>query len=371
MRAVRKRAIAMLLCIACLLLTGCWDQKIYEEIGFILQTGLEKSEGGELLYTITLPVITPEMKAKSEVVSTTADLIRQSRENARRTIGKNVESGKAQHIYVSKELAQEGILEYLDVFIRNPANPLLANLLIVEGSPQKLMEASVNFENKPIPAIYVNDLLVEARRSGYTPETRISDYIIKAYSKTIDNIAPLVCYTSKAIDVKGTALFDGDKLVGDIDTRETALLYLLMGEAADIQYIYFDESSGKEEKSGAAILIKDHKRKLDIYTDEDTLKIDIQINLIASVGEYKGKLQLDKKEDLKKLEKEVAKSMEEASLKLIKYMQQVNSDPVGFGEMVRSQHNAYWKTIQWEDIYKDVVFDIKMNLKFELYGAIS
>jgi spore germination protein len=371
LKAIYKRVFAVLLFILCLTQTGCWDKKIYEDIGFILQTGLELNEDKQLLCTITVPVFEEGVQNKVEALSATGDFFRESREQISHTLGMQVEAGKVQQIYISTELAEKGIMEYLDVFLRNPENPLLANIIVVDGSPKELMAASIGFKNKPLPAIYANNLLVEARRNGYTPETRVYDFAIKTYSKTIDTAAPLMTYDAKSISVAGTALFDDGKMIGEIDTSQSALLSLLMGRNAVIQYVYRMSDKDEGFSSGAAILIKDSGRKVTIYTEGDTLKINIKLNMKASIAEYNGTKQLDKRKDLEKLEQEIGESMEKESIELLKYMQQINADPAGFGEIVRSRYNDYWKSIQWKDVYKDVAFSVDVKLKFEFYGAIN
>ena len=368
---LRKMLLLILIGILALIQTGCWDQKIYEDIGFILQIGLEKNQDNELLYTVSIPVISPDQKGKAEVISTTANLLRESRENIRRVEGRNVEGGKIQHFYASKDLARQGISKYFDIFIRNPENPLLANVVVVDGSPQEMMKNSSEFKDKPLPAVYVNDLLVEARRNSYVPETRIYDFMILEHSNTIDPTTPLLKYTSEAIIIAGTALFNGDKMVGEINAGETGMLHGLMGKKSSIQYYHYEQGNSPKHTKGAAILIKGTKRRVEISAGEKAPDIDIKLDMRASIAEYTGTKDLDKRDDLVKLEEEVAQSIKAECSKLLEYMQSINSDPIGFEEMIRSKHNEYWKGIEWANVYKDINFNVEVKVKFEFYGAIN
>ncbi len=146
------------------------------------------------------------------------------------------------------------------------------------------------------------------------------------------------------------------------------MLYLLMGKNAGIRYIYHDQGKAG---NGAVTLIKKFSRKVEAYTEEEALVIDIKLKLKASVTEYMGVKQLDKEVNLVKLEKEVAESIKKDYEKLIKYLQQINSDPPGFGEMIREKHNEYWKSVKCKEIYKDVIFSVDVNVEFEFYGAVN
>lgn len=356
------------------LLSGCWDQKIYEKIGFILQLGLEEDEVGNLKYTAGVPLVAPDAKGKIEVLTTSIGLVREGRDKVRHISGKTVEGGKVQHIYFSEGLAERGINEFLEIFIRSPENPLVANIIVVEGSPNELIRYSNEFMDKPRPAFYVNGLLENARKNSYAPLTRISDFTILTLSKTIDPTVPLIRYNKKEIELIGSALFDSDKMVGKIDTRDTGLLNGLMEIKKDINYVYGGPYSKKREKDltgGAAILMRIKKRKIQINLDNDKPVIDIMLDFKGSISEYSGPLDLSKPEDKAKLEDTIGDAIEKDCSRLLKYLTEVGSDPIGFGEIVRTKNNDYWKSTNWKDVYSSATFKVEAKIQFEFYGAIS
>lgn len=356
------------------LLSGCWDQKIYEKIGFILQLGLEEDEVGDLKYTVGVPLISPEANGKIEVLTTSIGLVREGRDKVRHTSGKTVEGGKVQHIYFSEGLAKRGINEFLEIFIRSPENPLVANIIVVEGSPNELIRYSNEYTDKPRPAFYVNGLIENARKNSYAPLTRVSDFTILTLSETIDPTVPLIRYNKKEIEVIGAALFDSDKMVGKISTKDTGLLNGLMEIKKDINYIYEGPYSKKREKDltgGAAILMRINKRKIYINLDKNKPVIDIKLDFKGSISEYSGSLDLSNPEDKAKLEENIGDAIQKDCSRLLKYLTEVGSDPVGFGEIVRTKHNNYWKSTNWKDVYGSATFNIEVKIGFEFYGAIS
>lgn len=374
MKRSMRRTIISLVCITSFTLIGCWDQKIYERIGFILQLGLELDQDDKLLYTVTIPIIGPDIKGKVDVFTTSRSLLREGREEVRHVAAKTVEGGKTQHIYFSKQLAEKGINQFLEIFWRQSENPLLANVIVVDGSPKELMEYSAKFENKPIPATYVNDLLVSARQNSYIPETRIYDFTILSYAKTIDPITPFLRYNQEQIEIAGTTLFSGDKMVGQINTYKSGILQALMGTDQNISYAYHDPDEQKDPsqvKEGAALLIKGVKRKIKIDTNSETPKIDIKLDLKASLSEYEIGSGMDNPENKKRLEKKVAQSIQKDCKEVLKYLQEIGSDPLGIGEMIRAKHNPYWKSVEWKDVYETAVFNVEVKLIFDFYGAIN
>lgn len=369
-----KRVMATILCCILILQTGCWDQKIYERIGFILQLGLELDSDGNMIYTISVPLVEPEVDQKTEILSTSINLLREGREQTRLVSGKNVEAGKTQHLYFSKELAQHGINQYLDIFFRSTENPLLSNIVVVDGSPKEMMEWGKDYKARPRQTFYINDLLEDARRNSYAPETRTYDFSISAYSTTIDPIAALLRYNKEQAEISGSALFSKDKMVGEINAMDTSLLLALMNKKRSSTYFYQEKNTQEahnKTKSRTAISFRGLKRTVSIDTDRNTPEIHIRLRYIGIISEYHEAHNLDDSKAKKELEEKIAESMRKDLLRLLHYLQTVGADPIGFGEMIRTKHNTYWKSVEWRKIYEDVKFSVEVDLLLEFYGAMN
>lgn len=375
MKKIKKTMLTSVVFIGLLLQTGCWDQKLFEEIGFILQMGLEVDEKGAFVLSASLPAISPETESKTELYSTSSEkLIRASRENLRNVAGKQLQGGKIQFVYFSKDLAKMGINEFLDIFIRDPENPLLANVIVVDGSPKKMMELSIDYKDKPRSSFYVANLLVDARSRYVIPETRIYNFSILYHSKTIDPVTPLLTYSDINIETAGAVLFSGDKMVGEINTEQTKLLNVLMGIKATIEYIYKGDEFQQSEKMikrGAAVKLKNSKPKIEIDTSGDAPIINIKVKFKGVLDEYTGEHNLHQQENQQKFETTIEESLEKDFVALIEYLQNVGSDPVGFGEIVRVKHNDYWKQVEWKDIFKGAEIKVEVEMVLESYGTIN
>ncbi|MCX7709729.1 MAG: Ger(x)C family spore germination protein [Clostridia bacterium] len=374
MKMIIRPVIMIAICISILLQTGCWDQKHFEEIGFILQMGMELDPEGKMLLSVTSPVVSPDVKGKSEFLHTSSEsLVRSSRERLRNVAGKILQGGKIQLVYFSKDLAQKGINEFFEIYLRDPENPLLANVVVVDGSPKEMLELSLDYKDKPRPAFYVNELLLDARRRSNAPEARIFNFSILSYSKTIDPVTPLVRYDKKNIEVIGSALFSGDKLVGELNTDQTMLLTTLMGENEAGEYTYRGSAldGNARIRKGAILLVKGANRKIKIDINQNVPSIDIKLQLKAFLDEYAGAHKLDEKDFEKSLEQVIANSIKADTLNLLAYLKAAGADPIGFGEIVRAKHNQYWKSVQWKEVYKNAVFNVDVSMDIETYGTIK
>jgi len=370
-----KKVKSLSLCFLCLfhlLISGCWDQKIFEDIGFALILGLELAENGELLYTMTMPVFAEDIEETMEILSTTFNLLRQSRDQIRNTSGKEVEGGKIQHIIFSKELAEKGIDKMLDVFIRNAENPLLANIIVVDGSPFELINIGREYKDKPRLGVYLASNLKETRARAATPESRVYNFTIKQYSESIDPVASYISFDETGIKIEGSALFNKNKMVGNIGFVETGLLHALMGKKVRFRY-YIDAQNIKEEadpdKRGIVILLKRAKRKVKTHVNGTIPEIHISLDFTGTVDEIDLDYRLDDPEEKKTLEDKISILIKQDCIKLLKYLQEIGSDPIGFGEIIRAKHNEYFKSVSWKSVYPKVQFDIDVKINFEFYGA--
>jgi spore germination protein len=321
-----------------------------------------------------MPVVSEDIEEKVELLSIETDLLREGRDKLRLKSGKEVEGGKIQHVQTSEELAGKGILEYLTVFIRTAENPLLANISVIDGSPKEMMEKGSKFKDKDRIAIYINDLLEDNRKLSQVPEMRIYEFASLVYSKTTDPITPYLKYSDTDVEVAGSALFKGDKMVGKINVDETTLLLAMIGTNNNIAYIYHGNEIDKKTndlKNGAAILIKQAKQDIKIKFENDKPQVNIQLKCKGVINEFDGLETLDDDDYKKKIENILSKDIKSRCENILKKLQEVGADPLGLRELLRAYHNDYWRKMDWDEVYKDIKFNVDAKMEIEFYGAMT
>jgi len=367
-----KRYISILLIIfLSICLTGCWDKRIYEKIGFILIVGVEKDPTGGLIINYTSPAIGTQGSTPVQIIQAKGRLLREARENARLYSPINLEGGKIQTILISKELAYEGLQSLLDVFERDPTNPALAHIAIVDGSPSQLLHNASEFKDKPLPAIYLNQLLVNNTKLGTIPEARIWSYDKLVYTKGIDPILPILKSYMNEIHITGTALFHKEKYVGALEPYDTKLLLAMMNKAKNIEYfstVIKDMESNN--KGGAAIALKVKKRSIKVVIKDGIPVATISINFDGNIDEYDWD-GLTEKGNTIKLQEEIDKEISGKALEVLKKAQEYGSDPVGIGHILSAKDNKYFEKVDWDKEYKKVEFKVQVKVKIIQYGVIN
>lgn len=359
-----------------LILTGCWDQRIYEEIGFILQVGIEASEDHRLMASYTSPVTDPKKREQVELLSSSVGNVRELRENSKRVSAKSLQGGKIQQVVISDSLAKKGIINLLEIFERDPANPAIAHVVISEGSPRELFDYAQKLGDKPRPSFYLEQLVINNSQSAYCPNISVFDFSRTYFAPGIDPITPLIKIETemgKGIRVDGSALFSGDKMVGKIKSKQTSLLLAMQGKMSQTEYIFTTVGPPKNDssgKTGAAVLLTKPKRKIKVNIENDIPTVKISL---AFKGDYDEREwnSIHKKEIQKEYEEIMAKELKSECMKLLKYTQEIGSDPLGIGNLVRAKHNSFWQSHKWGEVYKIIAFDVDVILDISRYGLIK
>jgi spore germination protein len=108
--------------------------------------------------------------------------------------------------------------------------------------------------------------------------------------------------------------------------------------------------------------IKAGKQKKPTFTIK--LKIDARLHEITE------KLKLSEPKIMKLVEKETSKYIKKNIMKNIKMLQEAKVDPIGFGMEYKTVRNHGSLTQEeWDNLYKDATFDVKVELNLIRTGV--
>jgi spore germination protein len=358
--------IISILLICSLSLTGCWDQRVFEQVGFTLSYGIEESPDGKLLITSAYPVIGGAEKGSVDIITTKSTLTRGGRNNMRLMTPKLIEGGKVQQVLISDSLAEKGIHDLLEIFQRDVTLPAIAFVVIVQGSPGELLKKANEFKSKPRVSFYLYQLLENNVELSNIPNTKVFDFDINFFAPGLDPIVPMVKIENEQIKITGCALFSEDKMSGKLDNKEANLLLGLMKQLNHTDFIFSDPKFADKDgdKQGVAVTMFKSKRKINIDFDEEGKPIvNIDIKYKCNIDEYEWDDTMDPKvqEDL---EKTFGANLTSMSNDIIKKLQVANCDPIGIGDMIRAKYYDYWKSIDWKEMYPKA--DIKVTTKIDI-----
>lgn len=378
-RPFRLSAVLLLL----MLLTGCWDQTIYERIGFIVNLGIDDLDSEKILVTYTSPVVGQSSSAGGqsqggempiEVNKSEARLLREAREMSNQTSPRLLEGGKIQNILIGQSMAEKDIHEYLEIFERDVKNPVLAWVIIVEGEARELIDKGKEFKNKPPLGLYINQLMEDCIKGGYCPDETVMDYNIQYSFPGLDPVMPMAKLEDDGVRITGTALINHNKVSGKLTAEETPFLMLLLGKKRDsvLTFSLPEELAGTKKAIAVSLRSLKQKTRVEFRNGMPGVKMELKLRLDLNEYTWDSLNNNWKKDELSDL---MAKDIQTGMQEVFKKLAEANCDALGIGDKVRAKYNDYWKRIGgqegWKKIYPQVFADITVKADIVRYGRLN
>lgn len=121
---MRKSCCIWLFCLL-LLVTGCRDSRVIEELALIDTISADKAEKENdqdlLMIGVSIPKIDPRAKEPRETIFTTSRTFKEARIHISGQTSRRLVSGQVRNIMFGSELARDGIWKHIDTFVRDPS----------------------------------------------------------------------------------------------------------------------------------------------------------------------------------------------------------------------------------------------------------
>ncbi|WP_407272799.1 Ger(x)C family spore germination protein [Radiobacillus sp. PE A8.2] len=359
-------------------LTGCSDQRIVEQAGFINALGLdlfnkEEYEKNRTLHvTASIPQVDPDAQKKREVISTDAKIDKEAMLNLARKTNRIIASGKIKVILFGKDLAEYGIREDIDTFARDPIFGRQIKIAVVEGTASEIMKP--DFPEKPRSSIYIDELLEKETKMNSIPEATLFQFQRDINDKGRDPSAPILKLVEQEVMVDGIALFRDDQYVTKLEPYLSRYFFFLNGDFSAGSINLKFEEEGKNEP--VQLMFSSLKNARDIsatYNNKDDITVDIVVRVEGSPLEYNGSKDLSKPEDQKFLEQKIEQHVKKVSDDIIKMLQDNKVDSLGLGRYVRNKMSFQeWEQMNWYDeVYPNVKVNVDVQAKVKNYGIKS
>ncbi|NLH00872.1 MAG: Ger(x)C family spore germination protein [Clostridiales bacterium] len=370
--------------VCCLLiigLSGCWNSRELDKLGIVMGAGIDKAdEPGKIRFiaqTVRPGAIQSagkgaggEEKAFWNVEETGNTVFSAIRD----TTGKSSRKLYFPHCQVlvfGSSIAEEGILPYLDFFLRDHENRLNVWIAIAENKAGEVLDVEPKFEK--IPA---NNIAKVIEGQGhYSPRAvpvRLRDFKARSLSKTTAPIAPIIGISGKddkkETEIKGTAVFKDGRMIGKLDAKESKGLLWALGE---LKGGIIEVKS--EEGNYAAFEIIRVKSGFKTEVKDGKVKINVSVLEEGNLGEQAGPENLTKPAAVDFLEKQKAQAIKDEIMSAVKKAKELNADIFGFGDAVQREHPKEWENMEkdWYKIFTTIEVNVEVRTKVRLVGRIS
>ncbi|MDP4551857.1 Ger(x)C family spore germination protein [Alkalihalobacillus macyae] len=359
-----RRSFNLLLII--LLLTGCVQQSILDDIQMITIIGYdlpdEDEEEGLIKGIAVAPQYHADGKIENNVFIDTAKLSKEIRSQYNSKSPKPIVSGKLEVALFSRKIAEtEGVTGLVDTLQRDPSIGSRLFLGIGDGDTEELL--STNYGNVDT-GTYFQDILKHNSKHGMLPETNLHSFLYSHYSEGSDPFLPILERDGDKVKITGVALLDGGKMVSELDADSLFTFKILQEKFSSNDSF----SVNLDPEKYAAIYNIASKRKVE-YKSREANKIKITGSILGVIKEYSGKALTP--EALKDIEETMEKDIENRGIKMIQTFQELGIDPLSLGNVVRSKTRGDFNSEKWINEYKNMDISFDMNVKITESGIIE
>ncbi|QOY36420.1 Ger(x)C family spore germination protein [Anaerobacillus isosaccharinicus] len=374
------------------LLTGCWDAQELNEISLV--TGLAIDKGKDYKYELTVEVLNPPALETETIGSQTASIIYTLEGDSVAELAKKTNVGftrklKYSHmrvVVISKELAEEGLLEFIDFFeadreIRNDFNFLVVNnvrasdVLKVTYPMQRVSSMKLHVQLDTMvnewggdPNIRLKDFVRALASPGREPVlgTIKVEGPVKKGNK-LENMEKVEPDTLVVLD--GLSIFKGLEYQGNLPVKH-ARNYLLLQDKLNNTSITVTCGENKMMTSR----IYNSKTRINAYYKNDIPHIDVDIELEGRIDLLQCPVDIMKIKSYLEIEEKFAKSFKNEIDNTIRILQEeYQLDIFGFGEHMERQAYDDFKKVKdhWNEEFSRAEINVDVIVKLRRAGLIT
>jgi spore germination protein KC len=363
--------------ISLILLSGCWDMREIEERIAVVAIGVDKGEeDNELRVSVQIPVPINIAGGKGgggggaepvQVVSANGRTFLDAFRKLQMKVNQELFYGHTRIIVFSEEVAREGINDVIDSLRREPqVRRLLWPVIIREKDAVELLNFKPKLEQ--VPTVFLMSMIQGQSKAERLSGTTLGDvYIDLSNSTKQPRMIAVDLENEEEVELSGLAVFRGDQLVGFLDKIET-MDWLRLTQKRDGGKFSIDIDENNYVSMRPEDLVTDYEF---LYKDGKVL-VNITCDFNGSLIEATMPLDLDKRENMRRIEQKIEKELEKRSMKMIRKVQtEFESDVLNFGEKLKAYHYDIWEKINWETEFPDAKISVKYEVDIVRTGMTS
>ncbi|MFZ5943010.1 MAG: Ger(x)C family spore germination protein [Bacillota bacterium] len=375
------KAIILLILILSLTITGCWDRRELEDLALVTGVAIDKAEKPENVRMTAQVIVAQNVSTpgggggQGEPVWNGTSTGRTIFDAARKMTFESNQKLYFSHnpvLIIGEEMAKEGIASVMDFFFRDPENRRTTWVLVSKGDAAEILKTKTKID--PIPGMYIKELIELTGATSLVATSMEQGFMERLMSKTTAAYASVIEAQgegeSKKLILKGTAVFNKDKLAGEFDYYESRGLLWVLGK---VKSGIINVSCPDSEEQIALEIIR-AKGKIIPQIEDNTLKVVVKVNEEGHLGEQECSIDLTTPENWAKLEKMKAGVIRNEILAAVKKAQDLNTDVFGFGDAFHRKYKNIWKSQlkdNWDEFFPDIEVEVVVEAKLRRTGMIT
>lgn len=356
MRKWKNSLIIILIFVCAVGLTGCTRTKIVDKLSIIHVFGFDLDDNGQVIGTALYPEYT-ESKSDDKIyyLEDEAASVALLRPKMTTRTSTPVELSKIRVLVFGKEFAEAGIN---DVVERLLLTPQIATNIHIAVSTHSAKETLTTFKKQG--SLTLAEQIKQNMTGQLLPRMNLHTFLNNFYGEGVDPYVPMLTIDKNdKIQVDKVGILKDDKLKLHLDAKETFVLSIIENYRSQATYeIIMNKDSRKD-----VILVRAFRNKTKWDWVKNEQQLNLTLNLVWSITHHPDYLNLENPEDLETIKKVIKESAKEEIENLFKKFQENGVDPIGIGNIIRSQDKDWNEASFYEETYPTLPINIKLNLK--------
>ncbi|MBP2643892.1 MAG: germination protein, Ger(x)C family [Firmicutes bacterium] len=402
------RPITLLLLITSIFLTaGCNGAFETDDVAYILSVGIDAAPNNQftITYRLAVPVslagLDPsqsQAKKSSTLVTLTAPSLSEGRNLLKSIISREPKISQTKIIVVSEDIARNGLDALLGSLTRYREYRGTIFLAVVRGSVREVFEKNAP-DIDSLTSRWVETIFQSSNESSYYLPADVHQFYKRLKNESgapytaLMGLNPLVGenltnsepdkdkgkellatqmprQSGNRLEILGTAVFKGDKLVGFLTNKETRAMSILLG---NFNRGFMTIEDPLEPTKAVNINIHlDTKPKINVDISRDIPIITISISLDGELIGIPTGINYEAPAFKTVLENQVSNTIAEQITSMLSSTQQLGTDVVNFGYYIRPQFTTLQEleNYHWDSKYPQTIFKLEVHTKLRQSGLM-
>lgn len=355
---MKKFRLVITIFICGLFLVGNVQKRVIDDVNIATGFGVDKSNG-QLQGSLMIPVFKADKSIGNFTFTAKGKIPRDLVSEMQKKASQPIVGGSLDIAFFGEDLAREGIIQVLDVFLRDPTIGARLNLAVIDGKVEDIFKGNYGDRGNHE---YLRQLIEQNMKVHNLPLTNLHSFLADFYEEGKDAYLPLLKKTQPdLVNIIGIALFKDEKLV-DILPENKMFYFKLLVDKHTYGSVMLNEKHG--EASVKSITSK-HKMKL---LKRNPYQFGIELKIKGYLTEHQGAIL--KNNDLKEIEKQLEKQIVKECTRMIEDFQKQEIDPVGFGHFAQTKTRNF-DFNKWQESYKSARFKVTADVSIDNIGVVK
>ncbi|MBQ3053320.1 MAG: Ger(x)C family spore germination protein [Clostridia bacterium] len=376
MKIIKKLILFILCLLPAVFFCGCQNYSEIEDSYIVSAIGVDFGENKK--YLVTAEVVGMAQGGEGTTpapgtLSAEGDTVFGAVHEISTAAAKELFLSQVSTIIISEEVAREGILEILDLVVRDVELRITNDVVVAKDcKAYHLLESPSMGEE--IKAFAIRDILQSGEENtSLSPEVKVYELINTINSPGISAYLPafsrIQAEEKHSLSLSGTAVFKDDKLVDFLGEEDSKIMTMLQGKT---KQTVISVKKGDTGTGHISPLVFNCDTKLKPEETKEGIKMSIHLDLELGINELTGKEDIIDAQKRQMLLKDIEQEIKQKAYNLIRYQQMGSgTDIFGFGNKIYKNHSKLWKKIKGTDYFQNLIPDINVTVKLRSTGFIN